>query len=982
MEALQIREFLERVLPWPSPEDDGVISLHTSPHFKGVAVRTIDAFMKELDEAREENENIYFCTSQTNGAKRNGHDKLVPNRKQIHVVRCKSIFIDVDAKDYPSAKDATLALKKFLEESGLPPPTAIIASGSGGYHAYWSSNTPLIQGVWQQYADGLKALCGQHGLIIDNKCTTDSVRILRVPGTKNFKHKPAKPVWQVGELGPEYDFATALASLAEAKSVAKASRQLVDVGRLSIPERFKGRKDVITVPDEQLPAGFPPMTAKVLRKCLDRIPNTKVDWSTWNTTGMRVFAACDGEDYGLAEWQRWSDTLNTESKDTCESRWTMYHTSPPTRTGAGALINEVRRITGEPKWLPVVVTPAQVQLAKGEDPEGWHLPSGYRLKDKKIERYVAPKPKKKKDDDHDDDDGKDDPEDPWRPFIKNEIICKPWAQKGPDGIMLHIRIDVATTREVFIASTDCPRTKIIQKMCEVGVWFETHTPAMFFEGFFMDWIGRMNSFVAANEKACFGWEWGNPESKLPTAFVYGGDRYKNNGTKEPVGAIDKQMRDEYYPQGKPEVWDEAAKVIFDQHRPALELIVAATLAGPLVQFTGVEGCMLSVHSNSSGAHKSTASKLGAAIFGHPVDSRQTKGSSAKGALKRAGDLRHLTIQFDDLQDDKDLLTATLVALQLAQGHEGDKLNQKREYAAKGKWQTFSMTLSNQSVVDFVIRKEPNTPAQLNRIFEVYHTKQANNDPGMIDEGVATRLIGELSRNFGHVGRRYASMLACNVETIEALVIKEQEDFRATIVERGIEGDSANRYWMFTCTVLLAATKLGRELGIPFDYDGIRALLVESFLKNSNKRTDEAVDGESVQNTELAVSEFLNTVQATNVLWTNTFAMRGGADDKLGPPLGTPPTGRPTWVHFSTKRRLVRISQKAFKALLREEKRNPRVVMEGLAKHFNADLLHRYILGAGTSFAGIQEKVIEIPIPEGSPFETMMFAHGGKADEQI
>jgi hypothetical protein len=119
----------------------------------------------------------------------------------------------------------------------------------------------------------------------------------------------------------------------------------------------------------------------------------------------------------------------------------------------------------------------------------------------------------------------------------------------------------------------------------------------------------------------------------------------------------------------------------------------------------------------------------------------------------------------------------------------------------------------------------------------------------------------------------------------------------------------------------------------------------------------------------------------NVLWTDNFAQRGGADDKVMPH-GTPPTGRPTWVHFSTKRRLVRISQRAFKVLLREEKRNPRVVMEGLAKHFNADLDHRYILGAGTSFAGVPEKVIEIPIPEGSPFETMMFAHGGKADEQI
>lgn len=978
MEDLQIREFLERAIPWPSPEDDGVVSLHTSPYFKGVAVRTIDQFMKELDLAREEETNIYFCTSQTREAKSNGHDKLVPSRKQINVNLLKAIWVDWDAgpeKAYKTSKDAAIALNKFLADTGLPTPSAINASGSGGFHVYWFSDRPLIKGVWQPYANGLKALLEKHGIETDVGVTTDSVRILRVPGTLNYKHNPPKPVWQVGALGPDYDFATTLAMLAAPNIVEKASR-LAPVGRLpSIPARFAGRTDVIVVKDEQLPPGFPPMPAKQLRECLERIPNDKVSWERWNTTGMRIFAACDGEDYGREEWQRWSDTLVSDGRDSCTDRWNTYHTSPPTRTGAGALINEVRRLTGDERWLPTRQIPSS---AKIDDPEDWMLPDGYRLKDSRIERWAPPK--KKKEDDEDDDD-EDDVESPWHPFIKNEIIGKPWAQKNPDGLMLTIRIDIATTREVFVASTDCPRTKIMQKMCELGIWYNTYTQAMHFEGFFMDWIGRMNSFVAANEKANFGWEWSDPENKLPTAFVYGGDRYKNDGTKEPVGAIDKQMREEYYPQGKREVWDEAAKVIFDQHRPALELIVAATLAGPLVQFTGVEGCMLSVHSNSSGAHKSTASKLGAAIFGHPVDSRQTKGSSTKGALKRAGDLRHLTIQFDDLQDDKDLLTASLVALQLAQGHEGDKLDQKRNYAAKGKWQTMSLTLSNQSIVDFIIRKEPNTSAPLNRIFEVYHTKQANNDPGMIDEGVATRLIGELSRNFGHVGRAYAQMLACNVKEIDALVKKEQEDFRATIVGRGIEGDSANRYWMFTCTVLLAATKLGQALRIPFDYDGIRTLLVESFIKNSSKRTDEAVDGESIQNAELAVSEFLNTVQATNVLWTDNFAQRGGADDKVTS-FGSPPVGRSVWVHFSTKHRLVRISQKQFKALLREEKRNPRVVMEGLEKHFNADLGHRFILGAGTSFAGIQEKVIEIPIPDGSPFETMMFAHGGKADEQL
>jgi hypothetical protein len=990
MEALQIREFLERVLPWPSPEDDGVISLHTSPHFKGVAVRTIDEFMKELDEAREENENIYFCTSQTTGAKPNGHDKLVPSRKKVNVALCKSIFFDLDAKDYPSAQATTLALKKFLAESGLPPPSAIVASGSGGYHVYWTSLTPLIQGVWQQYADGLRALTEKHGLITDAGCTTDSVRILRVPGTLNYKNKPAKPVWQVGELGPTYDFSTALASLAEVKSVAKAPRSRIASGGLpAIPARFAGRQvgELGAGIQDRGPLIVPPLPAIMGCPFLKRNFKTGGDgtpepqWyqaircATYMEGGEKIaHALSKGDDrYKPAETdEKWQHALEAQEQG-------LGWPSCAKIKGEGA-----KECNGCPHFalgkspLNLALVEKKAQLVKANDPDDWRLPEGYRLKDGHIEKRIEPK--KKKDDDHDNDDP-DDVVDPWFPFIKNEIIGRPWAQKNPDGIMLTIRIDVATTREVFVASTDCPRTKIIQKMCEAGIWFNNHIQAMHYEGFFMDWIGLMNAQVAANEKANFGWEWHDPESKLPTAFVYGGSRYKNDGTKEQVGAIDHQMREEYYPVGKRDAWDAASKVIFDQKRPALELIVAATLAGPLVQFTRVEGCMLSVHSNSSGAHKSTASKLGAAIFGHPVNSRESKGTSAKGALKRAGDLQHLTIAFDDLQDDKDLLTASMVALQLAQGHEGNKLTQGRGYAAKGKWQTLSLTLSNQSIVDFIIRKEPNTAAPLNRIFEVFHSKQANDDPGMIDEGLATRLIGDLNRNFGHVGREYASMLACNVKEIDELVETEQAAFRATIVERGIEGDSANRYWMFTCTVLLAATKLGQELGIPFDYDGIRELLVDSFLKNSSKRSDEAVDGESIQNTELAVSEFLNSIQASNVLWTDNVAQRGGHEDKVVS-FGSPPTGRSAWVHFSTKRRIVRISQKEFKAMLREEKRNPRVVMEGLKKFFNADLDHRYILGAGTEFAGIPEKVIEIPIPVGSPLETMMFAHGGKADEQL
>jgi len=113
------------------------------------------------------------------------------------------------------------------------------------------------------------------GFETDVGCTTDAVRILRVPGTKNFKHSPPKPVWQVGELGPDYDFSVALASVLTAAGTPRKGLVPFPSGGLPPSRALRRRKDVIVVEDAQLPPGFPPMQAGELRQCLDRIPNDR-----------------------------------------------------------------------------------------------------------------------------------------------------------------------------------------------------------------------------------------------------------------------------------------------------------------------------------------------------------------------------------------------------------------------------------------------------------------------------------------------------------------------------------------------------------------------------------------------------------------------------------------------------------------------------------------------------------------------------------
>ena len=157
---------------------------------------------------------IYFCLSSQSavGPTYNGHATAVRNKK--NVIALKAIWLDVDVKaekGYSTLDEARAALEQFIAAAKLPPASAVVLSGRG-VHVYWISDRPLSQSQWQPYAEGLVSLVRQHGLKADYGVTTDSARVLRVPGTFNYKSDPPKPV-RLASLGRDYDFSTTLAHI-------------------------------------------------------------------------------------------------------------------------------------------------------------------------------------------------------------------------------------------------------------------------------------------------------------------------------------------------------------------------------------------------------------------------------------------------------------------------------------------------------------------------------------------------------------------------------------------------------------------------------------------------------------------------------------------------------------------------------------------------------------------------------------------------
>lgn len=107
-----------------------------------------------------------------------------PHIGDVCAVNC--LFAEFDGKDFEDDKAG--ALSHIVD---LVPPASVLVDSGGGYHAYWLLAEPVelsddetrqrvrdLQTQWVEYVDG-------------DRGAKDLSRVLRVPGTRNFKEKHA-----------------------------------------------------------------------------------------------------------------------------------------------------------------------------------------------------------------------------------------------------------------------------------------------------------------------------------------------------------------------------------------------------------------------------------------------------------------------------------------------------------------------------------------------------------------------------------------------------------------------------------------------------------------------------------------------------------------------------------------------------------------------------------------------------------------------
>lgn len=132
-------------------------------------------------------------------------------RKAANTVSIRTIAMDLDCgyemkkntegelervqKAFPSKRAAVEALGAFLVASGLNTlGTPWLLDSGGGVHVYWPLDEDAEIAEWKPIAETLKQVAHKFNFPIDNTVTADAARVLRMPGTLNWKYTPPKPV--------------------------------------------------------------------------------------------------------------------------------------------------------------------------------------------------------------------------------------------------------------------------------------------------------------------------------------------------------------------------------------------------------------------------------------------------------------------------------------------------------------------------------------------------------------------------------------------------------------------------------------------------------------------------------------------------------------------------------------------------------------------------------------------------------------------
>ncbi len=941
---VKLSEFLNAVVP------DGifVVGKKNDKGFRHSVAKSQADALKVIRRFAAGTDDIYFALA---SYKQGFHPRPKDGKKVLrvrdNVSDLQALWFDIDFKGGLSDPTAVVAaLRGFSNGTGIPAPSILVHSGNG-VHVYWAFTESVPLARWQPMADRLKELALEHRLPTDSVCTADPCRVLRPPGTQNFKDKAnPKPVYFLYDGGKRYDPAALEVTLGVGVPAQRGTVGAKPSGLGSVPEYAKAFGHV----DEEFSGGgsgtFEPVQSlfsNIIEQC--GVAKSWVDDAgascsepEW-TAALQLLKHCTDGELWVHEISKGHIDYDPGATNTkYEQR--LSNDAGPTlcRTFAGyrPKICEECPHNGKIKTPLVTGVEQDIAVVLGTALTSWRVNPDGRGMDRKM---LNPDTMLYE----------------WMPTLRrvfdNISISRSEVSNFYD-IHFSAKLRNAIDLEIILPTGHLGNdTKLKEAMASFGAPLRGKELNPF-KDFMGTWLEKLQDERAINSVTeQLGW-YRTGEEKAIKGFSDGSTTYLSDGTDKLGVRCPKEflaIGRMYKPAGKKEPWLRVAKFLADQDHAAFTATLASAFAAPLLTFTGVSGGILSIVSAESGVGKSSALRCAQAVWGSPTHGMSAVDDTRLSVARKLGFLNNLPAYWDELRGPKNMEEFCTLAFQVSQGKEKTRLDSTATMRDVNTWETMVIAASNESIFEYMGGYAVGSDAGIARTFEIM-VEAPQTDRSRSEIAI---MFETLNQNYGHAGAVYSKYLATNHERVKEQVTKT---FMALASHANMK--ASERFWFAIVAALVVGAKLARDAGL-VDIN-VKSLVAYLLQNISQLRIRSRATMIGTTPAEL-IAAYMAQHQDKALI---VEELRSGAGGTYTPVVISLPRADRVVFQLARKDGIVRVAKGDFTRWMLKSQGIP---FSAVAKKFKADLqtvVVKTSLGIGTKYQVPRQLCLDIKIDMG------------------
>lgn len=744
-------------------------------------------------------------------------------RKAENTVALQCLWVDLDYKHYdtPAAGDA--AMEDFYRLVGVP---SIRVKSGNGLHAYWVLRSPLPTHEWKPLASAFQAAWQsfpeiQRGA---DPVTADAARILRLPGSHNYKPEYGAPREVVIESMEDLTYdAKALAAKVGgvAPAAATIARPLHLPAGMAVNDDLGGGM-------ESRPAFIKPLIKECRQLRWAFANQERMIEPQWYATiqlvrhvedGRRVAHIFSNKHPGYSPEETDAKLEQLESRGigpttcarfkqvnptACEG--CQYSVTSPIVLGYERVESDHQPITRvEAVQAPDgTYTKAEVQVA----PE-IAAPSGFKVT-KTMTYKILQDPETKA--------SYDQPIYPGR-LIPERLIA---SERQGNSTLIQLYVETAGKEPTRII---IPGKALSDKRALSG---ELHSKGVFYlakdASHILELMQRLTQAVQAQKDTAqlaeqMGWQ-------DDGAFVVGSTAYRPNQAPLfdlPVPPSTRSVVNNYEPAGSFAEWKKTASIYNRPGGEAYQFALAYGAAGVFLPLTKLSGVVLSLYSQQAGRGKSTAGYAALSWWGQPQGLKSQSKDTNNALFHKASRHKNLPIMMDEITSKASWELEDLIYY-MTQGREKESLTANREARPiLPGWALPAISTSNNSIRAKLQSARGDAQGLFARVIEVQMDLPFAESLPYTDR-MALRYGFE--ENYGHAGPVLVEYAMNNQDTVRSMI-----DSFMVKLDAAVDGDSAFRFWIASCAATLTVVACAKRLGLlEYDLAGLTQWAVEVLRK--------------------------------------------------------------------------------------------------------------------------------------------------------